>query len=74
MKYYYKAHTPEGSKSGVLEAASKKNAANYLISNGYNVIKIRKAKNFNQKSFWNFVETLSVLLNRKVMLAEALHL
>ena len=74
MKYYYKAHTPEGSKSGVLEAASKKNAANYLISNGYNIIKIRKAKKFNQKSFWNFVETLSVLLNQKVMLAEALHL
>ena len=70
MKYYYKAHTPEGSKSGVLEAASKRNAVNYLISDGYNVIKIQKSKKFNQKSFWNFIETLSVLLNQKVMLSE----
>ena len=73
-KYYYTAQTPDGPVSGLLDATSKKLILKELLNKGYSVTGIRRARKFGKKAFWNFIETLHVLIGQNTTLSEALAL
>ena len=73
-KYYYTAQTPDGPVSGLLDATSKKLILKELLNKGYSVTGIRRARKFGKKAFWNFIETLHVLIDQNTTLSEALAL
>jgi len=73
-KYYYTAQTPDGPVSGLLDATSKKLILKELLNKGYSVTGIKRARKFGKKAFWNFIETLHVLIDQNTTLSEALAL
>ena len=73
-KYYYTAQTPDGPVSGLLDATSKKLILKELSNKGYSVTEIKRARKFGKKAFWNFIETLHVLIDQNTTLSEALAL
>ena len=73
-KYYYTAQTPDGPVSGLLDATSKKLILKELSNKSYSVTEIKRARKFGKKAFWNFIETLHVLIDQNTTLSEALAL
>ena len=73
-KYYYTAQTPDGPVSGLLDATSKKLILKELSNKGYSITEIKRARKFGKKAFWNFIETLHVLIDQNTTLSEALAL
>ena len=73
-KYYYRAQTPDGPVSGLLDATSKKLILKELSNKGYSITEIRRARKFGKKAFWNFIESLHALIDQNTTLSEALAL
>ena len=73
-KYYYTAQTPDGPVSGLLDAKSKKLILKELSNKGYSVTKLKRARKFGKKAFWNFIESLHALIDQNTTLSEALAL